>query len=354
MVRRTATVLAIGLFIAGCPPNLNDTVSVIATARVLAVHAEPAEAQPLTMPPTQVTFTALVAGPAGDVSSAEVEWAFCNAPKPLAQLGPVNPVCLHTATGDNFTPLGTGLQVTGTVPDTACREFGPSVPQAMMGQPPGRPVDPDSTGGYYQPVQVFAATPEGDFLSVFRSRLSCGLANATGDQEAAYGQRYHINVNPQVAALAVVGGAPLMPHSGGATNPVSAGQKLNLEVSWATCPLADTCGDGVCGPDETISGCPADCTHPKGCTGAERYVNLDLTSKTLVDQREGIAVAWFATGGSFDSDTTGRATTDTDTTNDDGWKAPSTQPQQNPVILWIVLHDDRGGVGWAEYAFDVR
>jgi hypothetical protein len=347
------TLPAVGLLVAACPPNLNDTVSIVTSARVLAVHAEPAEADPTkTMPPIPVTFTALVAGPNGDVSNAHVEWAFCNAPKPLAQLGPVNPVCLEPAAGANFSPLGSGLQVTGTLPVVGCREFGPSVPQAMMGQPPGRPVDPDSTGGYYQPVQVVTTSPDGDSLTVFRSRLSCGLASATGDEQATYGQRYHINVNPQVAALSVSGGAPLAEHSGGAMNAVKAGQKLNLTVSWAQCPLTDVCGDNVCGPDESAMSCPADCTNPKGCTGAERYLNLDLTSETLVDQREGISVAWFATAGSFDSDATGRASTDTANTSDNGWQPPAAQ--QAPVVMWVVLHDDRGGVGWGEYAFSIE
>ncbi len=145
-----------------------------------------------------------------------------------------------------------------------------------------------------------------------------------------------------------------MPHTSGAPNTVHPGQKLNLEVSWAVCPLKDTCGDGVCGPDETVTECPADCTNPMGCTGAERYMNLDLVSDQIVDQRERITVSWFATGGAFDSDTTGRDSTDTATSSGDGWQAPSQPTHRNPIILWVVLHDDRGGVGWQEYALDVR
>jgi hypothetical protein len=79
-------------------------------------------------------------------------------------------------------------------------------------------------------------------------------------------------------------------------------------------------------------------------------VNLDLTTQTVVYQREGIDVAWFATGGTFDNDTTGRAGTDDATTSDNGWIAPTTT---GPVHVWVVLNDDRHGVGWAGYAFDV-
>ncbi len=83
-------------------------------------------------------------------------------------------------------------------------------------------------------------------------------------------------------------------------------------------------------------------------------MNLDLVTNTIVDQRERIAVSWFATDGAFDSDTTGRDSSDTSTTTDNGWEAPAKPPRQSPVVLWVVLHDDRGGVGWQEYAFDVR
>ena len=64
-----------------------------------------------------------------------------------------------------------------------------------------------------------------------------------------------------------------------------------------------------------------------------------------------MTVAWFATGGSFDNDRTGRDTSDLTASSDNGWHAPAAA---GPVHLWVVLRDDRGGVGWAEYAFDVK
>jgi hypothetical protein len=94
-----------------------------------------------------------------------------------------------------------------------------------------------------------------------------------------------------------------------------------------------------------------DCTHPLGCTGAERYVVFDTQSGGLVDQREGIAVSWFATGGAFDSDATGRAGTDFQVTSDNGWQTPAAS---GPVTVWVVLRDDRGGVGWQTYPLDVH
>jgi hypothetical protein len=255
------------------------------------------------------------------------------------------------ATGDSLVEIGAGAQVAGAIPDVACRQFGPETPEAMMGQPAGRPVDPDPTGGYYQPLRLFVTTPGGDVTAIAETRLACGLASASPDQEAEFNARYRANANPVVDALSIAGGAALVPHTGGMTNGVNAGQKLALHVAWAACPLVDACGDGVCGPDETLASCAADCMHPKGCTGAERYVTFDLGSQTVVDQREGIHVAWFATGGSFDVDTTGRDGSDATSSSDDGWLAPSGPAT---VHLWVVLHDDRGGVGWASYVLDVR
>jgi hypothetical protein len=351
-----AFALALGLVaVASCQPSLDQAVSIVTTTRVLSVRADPAETTAI--PPGQLTFTALVAGPNGAETNARVDWAFCNARKPLAQLGPVNPECVQQNTGSDFVHLGTGLKVMATMPDVACRNFGPNPPM-VMGEAglQGRPVDPDPTGGYYQPVQVVASGSDGETVTVFRSRVSCGLAGGSGDQQSAYGHGYRMNENPEVAGLKVVGkGAmALVPHTGGATNAVKRGESITLEASWPTCPLHDVCGDGVCGPDETVTGCAADCTTPKGCNGAERYINLDLVQNQIVDQRERISVSWFATGGSFSSDTTGRDSTDTATTSDDTWTAPAQPPQQNPVILWVVLLDDRGGAGWAEYAFDVQ
>lgn len=61
-------------------------------------------------------------------------------------------------------------------------------------------------------------------------------------------------------------------------------------------------------------------------------------------------VSWFATGGTFDADKTGRAEDDPATTSDNLWTAPS----PGVVHLWIVLRDSRGGVDWASYDLVVR
>jgi hypothetical protein len=374
---RAAVALAAGGLSVGCKPNLDETVSIVTVPTMLAVQIDPAEINPMA-PPVTVTIKSLFAGPTGDISGAPISWAYCNARKPLAELGPVNNECLQ-ASGSWFVPVGTGVDVVSDagLPAAACNQFGPDVPMVVAGQTPGRPVDPDSTGGYYQPARYIAPGASGDTLGIAEERIACGLSQGTPDQLGQFGAQYHYNANPSVQSLSIVGGSTvaLVTDDGGQTNPVTAGQRVTLEVAWPTCPLTDRCGDGICGPDETASStattaasigntgtncaapmvdtCAADCVPPNanGCGGAERFLNLDLASQCLVDARESIDVAWFATGGAFDNDRSGRTDTDTATTSDNGWQAPS---QAGVVTVWIVLRDNRGGAGWAEYKLDVQ
>jgi hypothetical protein len=342
-----------------CKPSLDETVSVVSAPVVLAVRSDPAEVDPLarsqTGPTVNVSYTALFVDASGRIASAPIQWAFCNARKPLAELGPVNTECLET-TGSWFDPIGVGPQVTGTIPLIACKQFGPDVPMVPLGQTPGRPVDPDPTGGYYQPVRLIAPEQGADLVGIGETRLACGLAEASPDVLEQFQVRYHANINPAVESLGVVGGTSWETDDK-ATNPVHVGERLTLRAAWAACPSKDVCNDGVCGPDETAMNCPDDCmetnTNTKviGCTGAERFVALELSTQALAVERESMGVAWFATGGSFDSDRTGRDSTDPTATSDNGWRAPSAS---GPVHLWVVLRDNRGGVGWAEYALDVK
>jgi hypothetical protein len=327
-----------------CKPDLDQIVSVVTEPTVLAVRSDPAETAPM----TSMTFTALYVGPTGPIANPDERWQFCEARKPLAELGPVNTKC-EQPSGDWFVPLGSGATAQGTIPSDACRLFGPDVPPPEMGQPQGRPVDPDSTGGFYDPVQLYAPGASATVV-IQEARLSCGAGVLPSDVAVQYRQRYHANTNPAPDSLAIVGGATLVTADKG-TNEIARNQRVTLEVAWARCPTVDACGDGVCGPDETVTQCDADCTMTLGCTGAERYVVFDQPSQSLLDVRESLAAAWFTTGGSFDADRTGRNANDLTTTSDNGWTAPSTA---GTVHLWVVLRDDRGGAGWAEYVFDVQ
>jgi hypothetical protein len=334
-----------------CKPNLDQTVSVITEPTVLAVRSDPPDAKP----PAVIKYTTLYVDGSGPIAKVPVDSAFCEARKPLAELGPVNTKCLQ-ASGSWFVPIGDGSPVSGALPADGCKLFGPDVPPPVMNQPQGRPVDPDATGGYYEPVRLLASDGT---VTLDQTRLSCGLGGVASDVGVDYLHRYHANENPSVAALSQVGaggaaGAPLMTSDQG-TNAISPGEHLELRVAWAPCPATDVCMDGVCGPDETSESCPADCTTgatPIGCAGAERFVVFDIASQALVVQRESIAAAWYTTpGASVDADRTGRDSTDALTTSDNGWQAPAAAGLAH---LWVVLRDSRGGVGWAEYAFDVK
>jgi hypothetical protein len=336
------------LLLASCKPNLNETVSLVTGPQVLAVQATPAEGAP----GAAVSLTSLVVDTTGPIAAPAIDWAFCEDRNPLANLGPVNPVC-EEESNPNLVPISVGPVASGMIPLIACRQFGPEVPETMGNETPGRPVDPDPTSGYYQPVSLFVTLPSGPASAFYGLRISCGLAEGTSDEVSDYLARYHLNANPAVTSLTAGGKAlqPMMPGTSGPVNAVPGGQKVTLEVGWRPdCPLQDVCGDMICGADESVTSCPGDCTTPQGCAGAERYVNFDLQSEALVDAREGMHVSWFATGGSFDLDRTGRDGSDLATTSDNAW----TPPSGGTVYLWIVLHDDRGGVGWAGYVVSVQ
>jgi hypothetical protein len=339
-----AASVAVVLAGVACRPDLNQTLSIVSTPQILAVKSEPAQAPPK----VNVTYTALVVDSFGALD-VPVDWAFCNARKPLAELGPVSPQCLQLG-GDWFVPIGVGTQATGAVPAIACKQFGPEVPQPLPHQPPGRPVDPDPTGGYYQPLRVVVPSRTGDVLGVGETRLSCGLAG-TPDQVVEFNHHFTPNANPAIESL-TAGGAPLSTDDKGVTNPVHGGESLVLSATWASCPQATgVCGDGYCDLGEDKQSCPADCATLASCTGAETYVVLDLNTHQLVTQREGMEAAWFATGGSFDNDRTGRDSHDSANDTPNRWRAPATA---GVVHMWVVLRDDRGGVGWSGYVLDVR
>lgn len=301
--------------LAACKPDIDSRTSLVDSPRVLAVMSEPAEAPP-TAP---VKLTALFVDANGAIPQP-VDWAFCDDRKPLAELEPVSPRCLQH-TGDFFEPIGVGAAVSGVIPQKACRQFGPDVPEAVNNQPPGRPVDPDPTGGYYQPIRILGQSPEGEVASIARTRITCTVAGAAPEQLTDLKQRNHVNVNPIVDSL-----APFDVASASAT--ASVGQVIPLRASWAACT-----------PDM-----PA-------CTGAEHYASFDPGTQAVVGRSEGLRLSWFTTGGTFTSDHTGVEEGSADTQSANTWTAPSAP---GLVHLWVVIRDDRGGAGWRSFDIDVK
>jgi hypothetical protein len=291
--------LALAALVAACNPDLGPGDSLVTSTRVLAVRMEPAEAAPGAL----VTFTAFVASADGTTDKAPIAWSFCTAPKPLTVDNVVSNACL----GDSSrVPIATGQAVNAFLPADGCSLFGPVTPPGNF-----RPRDPDVTGGYYQPVRGDLAGTD----TIFElARLACPLANAPPDVVAQFAKAYVPNANPKVGSLVgAIGGVPL------ARAQVPAGARVTLEATWSA---AD----------------------------AETYAYVDPESQTVTTRRESMRVAWYASAGAFDAQSTGRDEGDLATYTDGTWTAPGVP---GTAHVWVVLRDSRGGVDFGGYDFEV-
>ena len=338
------------VWLAGCEPTFSDRFSEVLGPRVLAVRSDPAEA----LPRGSVQYSTLIVDENGAIAQPEVSFAYCTQPKPVNELSDVASACFGT--GDQVVPLGSGPSPKGTIPAQACSQFGPNVPITKAGEPPGRPTDPDGTGGYYQPVILKARADGEDIDALAETRITCGIASGTVDQLQEYSERTKPNQNPELSSVVVTSldGAPLT-EDDGSTPPLSIprSSKQTLRASWPSCPETASCGDGICSPGEDATSCPDDCmTAPKGCAGPEPYAYFDPGTFELLDRHEAMRISWFASAGSFESDHTGQSADDYALTTSDGvWTAPDVA---GPVFIWVVLRDDRGGVDWKSYAVSVE
>jgi hypothetical protein len=311
MVKRAMILCAA---IAACVPEVPDDTSLVTSPRLLGVRVEPAEVAPA----AKVTARALWVAPDG-VAAAPLAWAFCTARKPITEPGTVDPSCLDPSSPD-LSAFGAGATAAGSVPLDACRLFGPDRPDAKPGEPAGRPVDPDGTGGYYQPIRIGA----GDLVAIDQVRITCGLPTATPAQAAEFATRRHPNTNPSIAQV-TADGAALVPLEvdANARASVAPGARVHLVVTWPACAA-----------DE------------RPCDGAESYVWYDPDARELTTRREAMRVSWFATAGAYDQAHSGRGEAEADTAYaDDTWTAPAS----GDALLWIVLRDDRGGATWASF-----
>jgi len=288
---------------AHCVPTLSGSDSLITATRILAIKAEPAEA----VPASKVTFTALVATPAGTVNGAPIAWDFCTAPKPITEDNSVSNACLGSGAvvgdaGPTLAAAGAGPSTAARTPGMGCTLFGPDT-----GSTGFRPRDPDSTGGFYQPLRAELSGAPDAFALV---RIKCDLPNASADVAAAFIKAYKLNQNPTLQPItAKMNGAAV------ALGAIPAGARVTLEASW---PAAS----------------------------AEKFAYYDQASQTVTTQREAMQVAWYSSDGSFDTESTGRASNDMATTSDDDFQAPAATQTTH---VWIVLRDSRGGVDFGSY-----
>jgi hypothetical protein len=309
--RTAAMALGFGAALAaGCKPELGAPQSLVDGPRVLAVRAEPPEARPADAP---IRFDTLLVDRDGRVPTPALGWAICNEPHPPAESNVVSSACLtipDDTTGDSFT---------APLPAEACTNFGP-----LTSKPGARPADPDTTGGYYQPVR--AIWHETDLISFALPRILCPLgAIAPNDVAGEYANEYRPNVNPSLGALVVdPDGAETPLYEVGDTlfapAPVTPGELITFEARW----------------DAAVQ---------------ETFKVYDLTTHSLTDQAESLRLSWFATAGELEHERTGRAADEVGMPfSRNSWRAPAVT---GPVHVFVVLRDSRGGVDFAVAELDV-
>lgn len=334
----------------GCRPEFGERAFSVSAPRVLSIQSDPAE----TKPDVPVTYAALVAGPQGPIANPALDWALCSDRRTLVEAGPIAATCL-TMDSASLTHFGNGNPAAASVPKTACRLFGPDPPEPKPGEPPGRPVDPDPTGGFYLPVRLAFDDGQGIEFSAGSTRLQCGLPGATQEQAVEYEKAYRPNTNPSISELRLHRGGAIesvtFPAGSDPTVTAHPNENLAWEPVWPACPTDPVCGDGVCLPNESVSSCAADCTKPVGCAGAETYMFFEPNQHVLVTGREWVRVSFFATGGTFDVDRVGRAEDDRTTSVLNAWTAP---PSAGRAWVWFVIRDARGGLGWSTVIVDVQ
>jgi hypothetical protein len=301
------------LFTAGCVPEFVEGASLIDEPRVLAVRSEPAQAEP----GSEVALSALVAGPADAADEGRnlhVSYYFCLARKALSELGPVSPECLGVESSDSVDALGSGQELPAVLPEKGCSLFGPDRPEPEPGQPAGRPVDADSTGGYYQPV--LAQLSDQQHVVLGAVRLECGLTGVGRELVTEYNKRNEPNENPELRRLERRVSGSWQSLSAAQPPAVSRGEKLTLRAVWSD---------------------------------AETYLRFDPQSRQLVETDERVVVTWYSTGGEFEQPRSAAASGTRSAPNT--WLAPS---ERGPVGLWAVIRDGRGGIAWTSLELDVR
>ncbi len=296
---KDSALLACGLALVACAPELPLDDGLVTSPRILAVRGEPAESKP----GASVTYTAFVADPQGNDDISAITWDFCLAPKPPTENNAVSSACLEAA---SLVPAGEGTSITAATATDSCSLFGPDTPPGGF-----RPRDPDVTGGYYAPLRAALVHAAPVF---HQQRLLCDLGDAPAELASEFAAAYVPNTNPTLLSLAFsVNGSTVAP------SVIPPNARLRLDASWAA---AD----------------------------AETYAYYDRTAQTITTRRESMRVAWYVSAGSLDSAATGRDEDDERTTTSNVWTAPATPGSS---LLWLVLRDSRGGVDFATYELDV-
>jgi hypothetical protein len=320
MKRIYGRTICVASFVVGsvaCKPSVGQPPYLVTDTTLLAVYGSPSEVKPN----ASVTYSFLLGSPAGTVTDASAFWDVCETPKPPSESNAVASAC---AQPPDAGATSAGQTFTAAMPSKACQLFGPIAPTPAPGQPAVRPRDPDSTGGYYLPVQLWLPNlPSGPAEGFGFERISCNLANAPASAITDFNGRYQPNAAPGIDHTEVVDASGTRPFESGdgTVKTVNVGAGASVQIEAALVPGS-----------------------------AETFAYYDATTETVVDQQESLHLSWFVTGGTFEHDRTGIAAGDLSTSTSNRWTAPL---QPGTIYLWLVLRDSRGGVATKSYAIAV-
>jgi hypothetical protein len=313
---------------AACSKPPDVPASRIVGERVIGVQSNPAEVGA----GDTVSWTAIVASPDGFVKKGHIDWSMCMRPRGPSDPITVSPACLGEPENlppvpDGGTPLGPalvdldshGLSVEGDVSIDACTLLGSEVPTMDLNGNVQRPPDADVTGGYQMAVRLLLQLKHGHDESFARQRIHCRLNSAPGDVAQEYAARYVLNENPGVHSVSVDGHE--LRASGTPPSIDVTKRDLTLVAHWRE-------------------------------SARETYLLFDPISHKLVDRDELLEVAWFTDAGEFDVDRT-----NPDGVNED--KSHSTNvlhidPKKTTAHVWVLLRDDRGGMGYELLTIHVK
>jgi hypothetical protein len=306
-----SSMLLLALAAIGCKPAVGRAPSLIVGPEVLAVRGDPAEVPP----GATVSYQFLMASSLGTVTDAQGTWDVCTQPKPPSESNSVTSACVKAAPGTDV-----GVTFSAPVPTDACSLFGPNAPAAKAGQPPFRPRDPDSTGGYFVPVRLLVDDGLGETLMAFEfERVFCGLGGAPLTAIQDYNTNYKKNVNPALQGLAVV---------------ASDGTRTDILTGLASVAAGSTVA-------LVVSASP---------DSAESFPVYDSVAQILNQQVETLSVSWFASDGKFKDDRVDADPVTLEAQNT--WTAPKVTGSET-IPLWVVMRDTRGGVVFASTALTV-
>lgn len=297
-----------------CKPSVGQPPYLITEPTLLAVQGDPPEVRPN----ASVTYSFLVASPAGTVTGADAFWDVCETPKPPAESNAVASAC---AQPPDAGAAATGQTFVAAMPAKACQLFGPIAPPPVAGQPAVRPRDPDSSGGYYLPVHLWLPNLQTGPASGFAlERISCNLANAPATAIADFNSKYVANLAPGIDHTDVV---------------TSSGERLPLD-----------------GPDVVTVHAGTSVIFEAALTAdsAETFAYYDAAAQAVVEQHESLHLAWFITAGTFEHDRTGVAAGEAAMSTSNRWTAPPEPDGPSGLVnLWLVLRDSRGGIATKSY-----